>query len=387
MRAIWPHLAIAVGCAAPVAPIDHPQIEPRADGPADLAPLLRPRLSDRVPGLAAALVQGGKIVAHGVAGVRAAGETAPIELGDRFHLASCTKSMTAMLAASLVEEGKLTWSSSIGAAFPELASALRSEYRAVTLLELLAHAGQIPAYTQFSDERAEELRLLPGPPRAQRARFIEQVLREEPNRAAGEGAYSNAGYAIAGAMLERAAGSTWEALIEARVLAPLGMRGARFGWPASTDQSEQPRGHWVDGGSVRVQPLAHPFLVPALWPAGAVSASIDDFARYAADQLDGLLGRKALLAPASYRRLHQTIDGSNAGFTLGRGVRSDPDLGLVHFGSGSGGSFFVRIQVAPARDRAVVVASNSGGAAEVTRELARALLLTAAPGESLSPRD
>ena len=60
--------------------------------------------------------------------------------------------------------------------------------------------------------------------------------------------------------------------------------------------------------------------------------------------------------------------------TLGWGVRSDPRWGTVHFGSGSGGTFFVRIVIVPGRDLAVVVASNSGEAADATRDVVEALL-------------
>ena len=55
--------------------------------------------------------------------------------------------------------------------------------------------------------------------------------------------YSNAGYVIAGAMLEQVTGESWEELIRTEVFEPLGMTRAGFGAPGSADAVDQPRGH------------------------------------------------------------------------------------------------------------------------------------------------
>jgi hypothetical protein len=75
-----------------------------------------------------------------------------------------------------------------------------------------------------------------------------------------------------------------------------------------------------------------------------------------------------------YQRLHRPLDGGDHGFTLGWGVRADARWGATHFGSGSGGWFFARIQIVPEHDAAVVAVSNSGLAARATRELIDDLL-------------
>ena len=85
-------------------------------------------------------------------------------------------------------------------------------------------------------------------------------------------------------------------------------------------------------------------------------------------------GRRALLPQAMYQRLHRPLDGGDDGFTLGWGIRRDERWGLTHFGAGSGGWFFVRIEIVPGHDAAVVAASNSGQAADATNELLRELL-------------
>ena len=342
--------------------------------------LERIRARHDLPGLAAALVQSGRTVSSAVAGVRSLGTGARLQRKDRFHIASCTKSMTATLAALLVEEGELDWTSRLVDVVPELRDRVRPDYRGATLEQLLAHAARMPAYTQFGPQRLEELKALPGSPAEQRLAFVTEVLAAEPpNQGSGDAAYSNVGYSAAAVMMERATGRSWEELIQTGLLGPLGMTNAGFGWPATTRTPDQPRGHFRRDGGVVEQPLDDSYMLPiALWPAGAVHTTIDDLARYAADHLDGLRGRKALLPAAAYQKLHRTLDGQPQGFTLGWGVRQDPQRDVVHYGAGSGGTFFVRILIAPSLDTAVVVASNSGDAGAATREVIDSLLAAAA---------
>src|SRR5262245_20862966 len=152
--------------------------------------------------------------------------------------------MTAMLAAIAIHNGQLKWTTSLADALPELAEKVRPEYRAATMEQLLAHAAKMPAYTQFGPEREKQLHAFKGTPTEQRLAFLTEVLRtEKPNDGLGNAAYSNVGYAAAGAMLERAAGSSWEELVRRELARPLGMNSLGFGYPATTETPNQPRGH------------------------------------------------------------------------------------------------------------------------------------------------
>ena len=337
--------------------------------------LERFRTRHELPALAVGVVRG-ETVQIAAVGVRDVGSPNAVHIDDRFHIASCTKSMTAMLAATLVEGGVLQWTARLVDVIPELRKRVRPEYRSATLEQLLAHAARTPAYTNFGAHRLEELTALRGGPTEQRLAFLIEVLAtESPNRGTGDGAYSNVGYTAAAAMMERASGESWEVLMRTRLFAPLGLEHVGFGWPATGDTPDQPRGHVRRNGRVTAQPLDDSYVLPvALWPAGAVNSSIGDLARYAADHLRGLRGEKALLPASAYQKLHRTLADEPQGFTLGWGVRQDPRWGTVHYGAGSGGTFFVRILIVPDRDMAIVVASNSGDAAAATRSVADTLL-------------
>src|SRR4051812_6907251 len=78
------------------------------------------RRRHRLPALAAASVENGEIVEIGATGFRKFGEDEQVTNDDQWHLGSCTKSMTSTLAAILVEQGKISWTTTIADVFPEL---------------------------------------------------------------------------------------------------------------------------------------------------------------------------------------------------------------------------------------------------------------------------
>src|SRR5438874_145255 len=81
------------------------------------------RITRNVPALACAVVQSNRIVGLGAAGWRKWNVTnAPVTVGDKWHHGSITKSMTATLAAMLVEEGRIKWTNTLADIFPDFAA-------------------------------------------------------------------------------------------------------------------------------------------------------------------------------------------------------------------------------------------------------------------------
>jgi CubicO group peptidase (beta-lactamase class C family) len=102
------------------------------------------------PGLTYATVRNGQVVLSGATGLRKMGSESPILVGDKMHLGSCTKAMTAALVATLVEEEKLTWNATLGELFPEQREQMHEDYRVVTLDLVLRHRGGLPANLNWS---------------------------------------------------------------------------------------------------------------------------------------------------------------------------------------------------------------------------------------------
>jgi len=319
------------------------------------------REKHNLPALAAAVVVDGKIVATSAVGLRKNGGTEKVTVDDEFHLGSVTKSMTATVAAMLVEQGKISWTTTIGEAFPELKSEIHPDYLDVTLEQLLSHRGGAPGDAPADLWRqAWEAK---GTAAEQRLAFIKGILARKPEAKPGtKFIYSNQGYTIARVMLEKAAGKTWEDLLRSMLFEPLGMTTAGFGAPATVDNVDQPWGHiktMLSGGEpVPPGPGADNPL--AISPANAVHCSVGDLAKYAAFHMAGERGGSKLLKAESFKKLH-TIAAGNDDYALGWMVLQRPWAGgraLMHNGSNT--LFYVVVWMAPEKKSAVIVASNIG---------------------------
>jgi CubicO group peptidase (beta-lactamase class C family) len=298
----------------------------------------------QVPSLAAAVVFGREVRAAGAVGVRKRGDETPVTLGDKYHIGSCTKAMTASLAGMLIERGLLSWDSSLSSIFPELP--MHPDYAPVTLAQLLTHTGGLPANPHY--ELWNALWEAEGAPQDIRANLLlPGVLGGPPEQSAGEYLYSNAGYTLAGAMLERVAGIPFETLLARDYFEPLGMTTAGFGAPATLGQIDQPYGHAPDP----VDPEPHGDNPPFMSPAGTVHMSILDFAKHASFHLTG---EPELMKRETLERLHTPVA---AAYACGWGTsRTGGELTLSHGGSNT--MFLALIEVSPAKNRAIVCATN-----------------------------
>ena len=313
-----------------------------------------------LPALAVIVVKDGKICDRAAVGVRKQGDPAPVTTNDLFHIGSCTKSMTATLAALLVEEGKVQWTTTIAQVFPEMK--MDKRYADVTLEQLLMHRGGCPAAPPAAAWAAAAWALAleqKGTATKQRLQFIQAVLSQPPAAAPGEQfIYSNQGYAIAGAMLEKLAGKPWESLLTEKLFRPLGMKSAGFGVPGAINKVDQPWGH------ARVLSKATPVQLdnpPAIGPAGTVHCSLDDLARFVILHLQRGQGTGSLLKPESFRKLHTPPAGEDYAcgwLSLERGWAGGK--ALMHNGSNT--MWYLVMWLAPEKNFAVIAATNIAGA-------------------------
>jgi CubicO group peptidase (beta-lactamase class C family) len=258
----------------------------------------------KVPAIAAAVVVDGKIAAFGATGRRNADDETPVTVDDCWHLGSCTKSMTASVAAMLVEDGYLRWDLTIGEVFADFADEMRPAWREVTLEQLLLHRGGAPHDPPPDVWKRACARI--GTPTEQRLEFLKGILAHEPEKPPGtHWIYSDSGYAIAGAMMERMTDNSWENLLRERLFEPLGLKSAGFGEPATPGKIDQPWGH--KGEDVPYHPVPPGPAAdnpPAIGPAATVHMTISDFAQYAAWHVAGERGDATLLTTASFKKLH-----------------------------------------------------------------------------------
>ena len=326
----------------------------------DAGALLEPiRTQHALPALAAASFASGKPLDSGVCGVRRMGGTERATIDDKWHLGSCTKSMTASIVAMLVERDIMRWDSTVGELLPNMPH-MKPAWRTVPLELLLGHRAGAP-HEPPPPLWAEAWKRR-GTPTDQRREFVRGLLQTPPNPAAGtQFVYSNQGYSIVGAMLEQKTGKPWEKLMREMLFTPMGLKSAGFGAAGTPGKADQPWGHRGEGSPLVPVPSGpdadNP---PAIGPGGIVHMSIGDFARYAAWHGDEARRDGKLLKAESFRKLHTAVEGQD--YALGWGVTKRPWAGgrvLTHNGSNT--MNFAVMWVAPERDFAVVAATNVAG--------------------------
>ena len=248
---------------------------PRAEIDAVLGSLVA---EQTVPGIVAVVADRQGIIGTGAVGVERVGATEAIEPESRLHVGSVSKPLTSSLMGVLVERGDLAWESRALDVLPELRATARPDYSDVTLAQLLSHTAGIPPFEE--DEEFEAAPEHEGTARERRLEFARWLLTLDPVAAPGTAhVYSNAGYAIAAAMAERAADAPLEELMQRLVFDPLGLASAGAGPPAATWPGE-PVGHtrdddqWVARDPDEVVPFAD-----LIRPAGDFHMSLLDRAR------------------------------------------------------------------------------------------------------------
>jgi CubicO group peptidase (beta-lactamase class C family) len=318
------------------------------------------RQAHGIPALGAVMVHQGRVIEMAAVGVRVDGRSEAVTSDDRWHIGSLTKAMTATVVARLAERGELSWNITVAEALPDLVGVMRSEYTDVTFTELFSHTSGL------RDEIADvpiwptlDLEIGPGTTE-ERRQWAAQLLGLSPERSRGDHLYSNAGYIVAGAMIEALTGLTWETVMEQELFQPLGITTAGFGAPGQPGVPDQPWGHLRNGGTwTPLTPGSSGSDNPAaIGPAGTVHISLGDMALYMAAHLAGAQGEAGILQAASFQQLHTAAPGTS--YAQGWGVDQQGwtgGLALNHTGSNL--RWFARLWLAPGRDFGLFTVSNS----------------------------
>ena len=319
----------------------------------------------------------------GAVGVRRNDQPTPIAETDLFQIASCTKSMTATLAGLLVEQGRIRFDSTLAQVFPTLP--INAALRDVTLLQLLQHRSGLAAFE--SGEELLSAAAFGTEGRAARLALTKSLLAQAPAFAVGSFNYSNAGYGVAGAMLEAVANDGWENLLRARVMAPLGAS-IKYGWPGAGDPN-QPWGHILFEGKLTALDPNDPSIpfyntpIPALEPSGAVpSMNAASMARYVQLHLRGLRGQNGLLRAATIQTLHTPAPSSD-GIPYACGwIETSVGGQRISIHNGSYDPFYALMVVVPGQDKAAIALCNTGEESGVSAASALVEKLLELPGLS-----
>ena len=244
-----------------------------------------------VPGVAVAIVQNGQIIVAKGYGVRRLGQPARVDADTRFGIASNTKLFTATALALLVEQGKLRWDDPVIRYLPDFAMYDPFVTRELTVRDLLVHrsglglgAGDLLWWPASTYDRAEI---------ARRLRFIKPATSFRSAYA-----YDNVLYLVAGQLIEKLSGMSWEEFVRTRILVPVGMTSSTVRHSDAASSGNVATTHAEVNGVER--PIA-PMTSDNTNPAGGVNATATDIARWMIVQMDS--GRIPATNGAAERRL------------------------------------------------------------------------------------
>ena len=308
-----------------------------------------------IPGLAAIVVSGKSILNIGVDGVRNIEKQDKIQLNDRFHIGSNTKAITGFIIGILVEKGLIDWETKVFDIFPELKSTSNPAFYNITLKDLLSHRAKIHPFTDGRE--FEALPEFKGSKTDKRKFFTAWLLKQksvEIDSTKGF-TYSNAGYSIAAAMIEKITKKSWEENIKELFFTSIKIDGG-FDWSAVLDE-RQPWGHIIRNDTIFPHnPNGKYHINDLISPAGNINMAINDYAKFLQINLLGINGNDTILKSETYNFLHYcNIDSSS--YAIGwKVIKEDGKTISAH--DGSAGTFYCHTYLIKEQDIAVTVMAN-----------------------------
>jgi|HubBroStandDraft_1064217.scaffolds.fasta_scaffold17375_2 CubicO group peptidase (beta-lactamase class C family) len=197
----------------------------------------RTRRAFDVPGIAVCVIKDGKVIHSKGYGVRSLRTGQPVDENTLFGIASNSKAFTTAALGMLVDEGKLSWDDKVRKFIPEFKLFDPYVTEEFTIRDLLCHrsglglgAGDLMFFPDGSDFKVPDI--------IHNLQFLKPVTSFRSQYA-----YDNNLYIIAGEVVARASGMSWEDFIENRILRPVGMGHSAATFDRLRDSSDIIDGH------------------------------------------------------------------------------------------------------------------------------------------------
>ena len=326
------------------------------------SPVARPDLqrtieyvhSEGAPGVVA-LVRNASGTWRGAAGNAVLEPRRAMRPGDRFRIASVTKTFIAAVLLQLIDEGRLELDDTVERRLPGV---LRHG-REITLRQLLNHTSGLFNFTD--DERfIARLRRDLGSVMTPRATVASANSRPLGFKPGTNWAYSNSGYQVLGLIIEQTDRQATPRVLSERLFEPLGLSSTSFE-PSPGVPNGIAHGYSLpDGefplGPTRPRDVTTSVLGGAAWAAGGIVSNIDDVARFYRLLLAG-----RLLSPRSLRELRRTVR-VDPSTRVGLGIfRSQVSCGYTWGHDGGMPGYLTHVRTNKDGSHLVVVAANGEG--------------------------
>ena len=259
---------------------------PPSSEPDDLEQFIPAQMrSWKVPGLAIAVVQNGRVIySHGF-GLRDVNGNLPVTSKTIFAIGSVSKSFTSLSMGMLNDEGKLDWDKPVRQYLPEFQMYDPVASERMTPRDLISHRVGMAGHDLLwysSDFSREDL--------VRRLRFLQS---DHDFRSGYR--YNNMLVMTAGYLIGKVSGESWEDFVRQRIFKPLQMNSSNSSVVDSQKSPDFAHPYRKDEHSGAVSEI--PFhVMSAIGPAGSINSNVDDMARYAIFQLGkGKIGDRQLV--------------------------------------------------------------------------------------------
>ena len=225
--------------------------------------------NQRVPGMAMAIVQGGKVLSARGYGITDVGNAEPVDEHTVFRLASLSKAFAGTVTGLLVNEGALRWDSHVADYMPSLQFSRPGAAQDLTVAEVLSQRVGLThnAYDRDLERNVDYNTLV-------------QKLAYAPMKCAPGECYSyqNVAFSLVGNVVYGASGQFYSEAVSRRIFKPLGMNDASYGLEGIEASPSWARPHVRAGGGWRsLTPKPTYYRVA---PAAGVNASASDMAQW-----------------------------------------------------------------------------------------------------------
>lgn len=243
----------------------------------------------QVPGLAIVIVKDGKVVISKGYGVRETGKSDKVDENTLFIIASNTKLFTGTAIAKLDAEKKLSLNDKVTQYLPWFRLYDTQSTRLATVRDMLCHRLGIKTFQgDFTFWDSD----LPKDSIIWKMRYL-----KPPGLFRQDYGYCNSAFLVAGRILEKVTGTTWEKYIEDNILTPLGMKNTYMNTAGLEMRSNVAQPHNNLYGPITTIPFDN---VDNLGPATSMVSNVRDLSKWILLQLDSgrFEGRQVIPWPA-----------------------------------------------------------------------------------------
>lgn len=235
-----------------------------------------------VPGIAVAVVKDGKVIHSKGYGVTSVNTKEKVNEHTRFAIASNSKAFTAAALGMLIDSGKIKWTTLVTDIIPEFKLYAPYVTENFMIEDLLCHRSGLGL-------GAGDLMFWPGTPDFTKEQIIHNLRFLKPvSQFRTKYDYDNLLYLVAGEVVERVSGKSWEDFIEQNIFAPLGMDESATFYTRLKNRNNVIDPHAPVNGKVQVVDRE---MNETLNAAGGIYSSVSDMSKWAITQMnDGKYG-------------------------------------------------------------------------------------------------